>query len=763
MSFTAITFTLVILALVSGAIFLGLMFMRDDDSGRVPYRLTLPPDLAAAQIVEWIRRLSGTIYTGPRRLVGVPSIVFEVWADEHGITHRLLVPKEQERFIVPQLRTYVPGITVTPDEEAPAHHWTTAVELGHTNPGHTLDVEGTVSSSMVTNMTGLGRGESLLLQWVVSPAVRQRPPAQGREVHSTHYSVMGQLLGGTRSAAKDEISDRRDKLSEPNFIGVLRLAARGRNKRHAMSLLRPLRDTLNSVGGQYNRFKKRLVPEGTVIKRVTQASSPALYPAQLSASELSSLIAWPVGGAHFVGLPRARTRQLPAAAAIPTSGIVLAHSTFPEQKDRPLAVGVVEQAQHMQIVGPTDSGKTSLLSNIGVQAMQAGRGLILIESKGDLFKALLDRVPRHRVQDVVLVDVTDTEYPVGFNILKGNPYVVASDIQRLFDHLYPQDARGVRVRQGFYHLILTLLMSRNATTPMTFADIGPLAVPRADQVAFSDNLIRGVSHVEELAAWWQDITNKPRAQRDMYFQPIMDRIWQLNNRRSLRNIIGQSSSTIDLRELLREEKILLVNTGRSTEGRDTAGLVSSLILNAIWSEVQRGSVANPLRPITMILDEFQDLKNLPIEPGDWFAQARSLGLSVVVAHQLLSQLTSRELRSGVQSNARTKVVFQTEREDADDFARQYGRSVTADDFLNLGKYEVLMRIATREGVSAPVTGKTLPPVAPSGFGDEVKRLSRDRFARPVAEVEAEISRRRSAEPTTNRTSRPRFGGPRSEG
>ncbi|MBD2828147.1 TraM recognition domain-containing protein [Streptomyces globisporus] len=733
------------------------MSMREADTGRVPYRLTFPSDLAAAQVVEWIRRISGTIHTGPRRLAGVPSIVFEVWADERGIIHRLLVPKEQERFIVPQLRTLVPGITVTPDTEEPAHDWTTAVELGHTNPSRTLDVEGTVPSSLLTGMTSLGRGESLLLQWVVSPAVRQRPPAQGREVHSTHYSVMGQLLGSSKSAGKDEINDRRTKLNEPNFIGVLRLAARGRNKRHAMSLLTPLRDTLRSVGGQFNGFKKRLVPEGSVIKRVTQASSPALYPAQVSASELASLVAWPVGGAHFVGLPRARTRQLPATAAIPRSGVVLALSTFPEQKDRPLALGVRQSTQHMQIVGPTDSGKTTLLSNIGVQAMEAGRGLVLIESKGDLFKALRDRVPRHRLQDVVLLDVTDTDYPVGFNILQGSPYVVASDIQRLFDHLYPQDARGVRVRQGFYHLILTLLMSRNATTPMTFADIGALAVPRADQAEFSDNLIRGVSHVEELAGWWQDITNMPRTQRDSYFQPIVDRTWQLNNRRSIRNIIGQSNSTVDLREVIRGNKILLVNLGRGTEGKDTAGLVGSLLLNAIWSAVQ-GGAANPSNPTTLILDEFQDFINLPIAPADMFAQARSMGLAMTVAHQHLSQL-SRELQDATQNNARSTVAFQTSADEARHFARQFGRSVSDEDFMNLGKYEVLMRLATTEGVSSPVTGKTLPPIEPTGFAVEVQRLSRERYARPVAEVEAEISTRRGTQPRPERSNRPRFGGP----
>ncbi|MFD0634119.1 hypothetical protein ACFQ9X_23755 [Catenulispora yoronensis] len=177
------------------------------------------------------------------------------------------------------------------------------------------------------------------------------------------------------------------------------------------------------------------------MERIKQASPLAVYPAKLSASELMALISWPLGAPYIAGLPRSRTRHLAATGAIPRTGRVIARSNFPGD-ERLLALDPVESAKHLQVVGPTGSGKTALLSNLITQDMEAGRGVILIEGKGDLFKAALDRVPERRLQDVVLLDVTDTDYPVGFNILQGNPYMVAADIQRLFDHLYPQDARG---------------------------------------------------------------------------------------------------------------------------------------------------------------------------------------------------------------------------------------------------------------------------------------------------------------------------------
>ncbi|WP_066945396.1 type IV secretion system DNA-binding domain-containing protein [Streptomyces lushanensis] len=425
-----------------------------------------------------------------------------------------------------------------------------------------------LSASLLAGMQGLGRGEALVLQWVVSPALRQRPPKAAGEL----------VLPGSRFTPKpdrDRINDVRAKLSEPNFLAVLRVAVKAANKQRGEHLLARVRASLRTVGTSDNRLKQRLVTSSRVIQRVQSRAVPTLLPMQLAGSELVALICWPVGAPHVAGLPRSRTRQLAATGAIPRTGRVIARSNFPGN-ERPLGLGATESAQHVQVVGPTGSGKTALLTNLIAQDMNAGRGVILIESKGDLFHDVLDRVPERRLSDVVLLDVSDTAYPVGFNILQGSPYVVAADIQRLFDHLYPQDARGVRVRAGFYHLILTLMLSTDAGGKMTFADLQSLAVPRPDQEEFAARVIRGVSHVEKLAGWWSEITGLGRPQRNADFKPLIDRTWQLTSRRSLRNILGQSESTLNLTDVIRRGKILLVNLSRATEGRDTAGLLGSL-------------------------------------------------------------------------------------------------------------------------------------------------------------------------------------------
>ncbi|WP_406391368.1 hypothetical protein OG806_08255 [Streptomyces sp. NBC_00882] len=725
--------------------------MTEDE--RRHFNLGFPADVNENQVVTWLGSVAGTLQLGPRRLLGVAGLVLEVRADERGIRHRLVAPRGQADFVAGQLRTLVPGSTVAPagQEDSP-DLWTTAVELGSTNPHRRLRaVDGAVMSArLLAVMQGLRGKESVLLQWVISPAVP-----------SHQASVAGAEVKGGSFGAPALDKDALTKAQEPNLLGVLRVAVKAADEDRAAALLGRVRHAFMSAGSGSTRFRRRMVSSRRVAARVSRGAVPLLFPLCLAASELVGLLAWPIGSPHVAGLPRPRTRQLAATGAVPHKGRVIGRSNFPGA-ERLLALDPIQSAQHLHVVGPTGSGKTALLTNLIAQDMKAGRGVVLIESKGDLFKEALERVPERRVQDVVLLDVSDAEYPVGWNILQGSPYVVAADIQRLFDHLYPQDARGVRVRAGFYHLILTLMTSRGADEPMSFADIGPLALPQARQEEYSRRLISGVSHVEELADWWHGIDGRMRA---AHFQPILDRIWQLNNRPSLRNIIGQSRSTLDLSAILRERKILLVNLGRAQEGKDTAGLFGSLLLNAIWSAVQ-GGMADATNPTMLYLDEFQDFTGLPVAASDWFAQARSLGLAVTVAHQYLGQL-SRELKDATQNNARSTVVFQTSADEARDFARQFGRSVTDDDFANLARFEVLMQLATEDGVSSPITGVTLPPVEPTGFADDVRQISRQHYARPRAQVEAEISQRRSGRknaptqaPPATAPKKRRFGGPK---
>jgi hypothetical protein len=352
---------------------------------------------------------------------------------------------------------------------------------------------------------------------------------------------------------------------------------------------------------------------------------------------------------------------------------------------------------------------------------------------------------------------TDSWIRGSWGRFRGAPQVVASDLQALFDVMYGRG--GIRMPEALYHGVMTLLTSQaasGAAGSMTFVDLVPLFLPMNEgEQDWADSFVRGVQD-PYIRSFWDHIQGMRRAERERFFEPTMNRIWQLNHRSEIRRIIGQSNSTFDTRDVLASRKILLVNLAGL--GAETASLVGALLLNALWNAVKSGA-CDPQHPTYLYLDEFQNYLGLPISPGDLLTQARSFGLSMNIAHQHLAQLTPEVLQA-VLANARSKVVFQTTARDARLFASEFGTRVSDDDFVNLCSYEVICRLAVDGGVSEPVTGVTLPPAPKHSLSQSIRAHSRMRYGRAAVAVDEEIAARRLLVGSSGDVSgrRPKLGG-----
>lgn len=719
------------------------------DRDRQTYRLRFPDDLKTPDVVEWINSISGTLASTKIPSRGDPTIVFEMWATDTGIQHYIKVPWQEAGYIMAQLQRAIPGLRYDPGERTSAHQWTSMVELAEVDKTRTFDMPDpeSLAARLLASVGEVADGEAVMMQWVVAGTRRAKPPTHDRPPMSSRFGWRG--LVSKPQADKDEINDRREKLSKPNFHGVLRVAARAGTDARADHLLYNVRRALRSISGPHNGFKKRSVPTAELRSRLLKASTLPISPFWVSSTELAALIAWPIGAPHIGGLSTGHSRHLPANENVSRSGIILATGNFPGS-ERPLAVTPIHATKHFHVIGQTGTGKTTLLETMAAQNIAEGHGVIVMESKGDLFNRLLMHIPSHRVNDVVVMDLTDMAYPVGFNILtQGPPEIVASDLQGIFTAIY--GSHGVRVPESLYHGLMTLMTSTAATKPMTFVDLVPLFAPMSkEEKTFSDMLIRGVPD-PHIRNFWQRIDNLSPTQRDNFFGPIMERIWQLNNRAVIRNVIGQSTSSFDIAELLRQDKILLVNLVGL--GDEVASLVGTLLFNSIWHAVKSGAT-RPDKPTFLYLDEFQNFMHLPVSFADMTAQARSFGLSMVLAHQYLGQLPI-DLRTGM-TNARNKVIFQVGSDDASYFAREFGRLTKPEDFMHLGFREVVARLVGDQGMSAPVTGVTNEPPRPTGTADWVRNISRTTYGRRLADVEAEIYGRQHTLKNTRKHS-PRVG------
>lgn len=722
---------------------------RTGDRSPRAYTLAFPRELDEDRVVAWLRSISGTLRASSVALGASPAIGFELISDAAGLTYRIKVPSRHAAYVIGELRSHVPGIRVTPEEDQPDTAWTRAVEVGLSGSERPLRIFSVpdVSTSVLASVQGLRGGEAVLVQWVMTPAIPVHPPRyrarRGDELRLEHLYMRD-------TENRDEITDRRKKLAEPNFLAVLRVAAAATTETKADDLIARVRNALASTRSASVHFTRRFVTGNALRQRIDQAAGSFAYPIQLSVPEAAALIAWPVGEPHMAGLPQSRSRHLPPSSAIARKELVVAKANFPGA-ERPLAISPVDACKHVHIVGPIGVGKTALAGNLAVQAMAAGSGVIVMESKGDLFRLVLDAVPRDRLDDVIVLDVGD-ERPVGYNLLgEGNPRIAVEEICQLFEYLYPDMRRGIWARAALHRGLSTLI-----TRPgMTFVDLVPLLSPGSRSEVereWRDELVAGVTD-PELARFWQRFDDLTPQQQEAYAAPVLDRVWQLNERPEIRNVIGQSESSFLMRQAIRERKVLLINLAGL--GVETGRLAGTLLLNAIWSAVRSG-VADQARPMYLFLDEFQDFLNLPVDPETMLVQARSFGLAMALAHQHLDQLPGT-IRSAVLANARNKVVFQTTADDARVFAREFGRSVSEDDFMELGQYEVLCRLVTSEGVSAPVSATTLLPPEPTERAAEVRNRARERYGRSLADIQADIERRRTPR-SPQPKKRPRLGG-----
>lgn len=710
------------------------------------FTLTFPDELDPRDASRWFESISGIRTGGLGRLRHVDAVVLELEATPSGFDYRLRAEPQHAAFLANQLRTLIPGTRADPAHVPDNRLWTLVVELGMRGSDRTLQTTDPERFNHSLLAALRGHNATVLVQWVLSPARRQLPPRQEQIKLPRRLGPIS--LPTVDLTHTDPVGDaaRRMKLREATFLCVARIGIHSESPQTAQHVLSNIRPVFGSTHTASSGFYARTARQSSLGRSLNEARTPFLFPGQLSLVEAVSMCGWPIGSPHVAGLPQASSRQLPATAAIRSRGLVVAQSNFPGD-ERPLALSPEDLCKHLHIVGPTGTGKTVLCSNLAAQMMSYDSGFVMIESKGDLFKSILERVPKKRLDDIIVMDVSDSDFPVGFNVLsEGSSRVVVEELCALFEYLY-RDTRGVWTRELLYYGLSTL-----TTRPdLTFVDLAPLLAPmRPTEEAWRNELVDNLTD-PELKDFWTRFRAQPRPAQDRMAQPLLDRVWQLSARPEIRNIIGQSQSTFHMSDVASKNKILLVNL--SGLGQATASLVGTLLVSALWRAVQ---ATTRDQPTYLLLDEFQDFVQLPLEPADMLAKARSRKLGIVAAHQDLGQLPI-ELRQVILANARSKVVFQTTADDARIFTREFGRSVTDADFLNLGQYEVLCRLVTDSGVSAPVSGITLPPARTRPWSSEVRTLSRERYSRGASVVEAEIASRRSPKNQSN-SRRPQLGG-----
>jgi hypothetical protein len=648
--------------------------------------------------------------------------VFETRASGHAIDHVVLTPEGAAHYVTSQLRGLVPGVRVVEHAGRPPVSY--AVELRLSNGTRELYVGDlpAMAASLLASLQPLQRGESITVQWLVAPAVSSPLRGDGKGIASRTWN---ELVGRTDKPDPEILRAAREKISSPMFRAVGRVGVTANDPARARHLLWRVMGTLHSLRQPGVTLRRRWLPSSIASRHLDAATTPSFsYPCRLNARELAGLIAWPMEGPQIPGLARPRA---------------IGEATF-SGAERPIALPPREALHHLHVVGPTGTGKSTLLANLILQDVSAGRGVVVIDPKGDLARDVADRISTDHIDRVVLLDPTDEERPLGLNLLAGAhvaPELVTDQVIAIFHQMYSA-FWGPRTQDVLHASLLTLA----AEPGLTLCELPVLLT----NDAFRRRLVARVDDTIALGPFWSAFERMKPGERGQAIGPVQNKLRPLLLRRRVRNVIGQAEPSFTMAEVLSEPKVLLVSLAKGLLGPEAAALLGSLVIAQLWQAVQgrAGLAASARRPAFIYADEFQEYTALPTDIADVLAQARGLGAGMVLAHQHLGQLPN-DLKSAVLANARSRVVFQAAADDAGVLARQLGGAITPADLQDLGAFEVYASLYAAGRVRSPISARTLPMPEPLGSLAKVRDASRTRYGRNRAAVEAAILARQQFE------------------
>jgi hypothetical protein len=430
--------------------------------------------------------------------------------------------------------------------------------------------------------------------------------------------------------------------------------------------------------------------------------------------------------------------QPPAGAA--STGMIICRSLAGE----PVALASGDASYHTWVLGPIGTGKSTELANIALDRIASKLATIVIDpSKGDLVRTLLASIAREHWERVRLVDpALGRERPVGLNVLEcSDPEqhdLIADQVTFIFRELFKQ-SWGPRMDYIMRTALLTLLHHQGAT----LCDLPALLLDDRARRRWT----RGLED-PGLELFWTQWEQKTPKERQEEAGPVLARLQSILLRPAVRNLLGQSRSTIDLEQVLDHGGVLLVALPHGELGPQTSSLLGSLLVARVWQTVQgRSRRREQDRPnACLVLDEFHRLLHLPQAVEEVLVEARGLHLGLVLAHQHLEQLASRPgLLAALMANAYTNIVFRCE-QDADVLASKRFQPLASSDLAGLKQFEVAVRLCVGGHSAPPFIGVTRPP-APDRGAEHARQLvaaALERCGRPRQVVETEIFARYSA-------------------
>ena len=416
--------------------------------------------------------------------------------------------------------------------------------------------------------------------------------------------------------------------------------------------------------------------------------------------------------------------------------ILFAETNFRNQRVK-FGIKKDDRRRHMYLIGKTGMGKSTAMENMIIQDIKNGEGVALVDPHGDFAEKILNFIPSNRINDVIYLNPADFHFPVAFNVMEAvsqeHKHLIASGLVGVFKKLWA-DSWGPRLEYVLRNAILALLDYPGSTL------MGVMRI-LVDKT-YRNKVISKIKDPVVKSFWVEEYSKYPQQFQVEAIAPIQNKVGQFLSTALIRNVVGQVKSSFDLREIMDNQKILIMNLSKGRIGEDSSALLGAMMITKIQlAAMSRIDMPEEERKdFYLYVDEFQNFATESF--ANILSEARKYRLNLIIGHQYIEQLDEM-VQAAVFGNVGTIMCFRVGSADAESLAVEFAPYFTEEDLVNLTKYDTYMKLMIDGVASSPFSATTLPPLDKKDFTDnkeKVINVSRERYAKPREVVEDKISR-----------------------
>jgi hypothetical protein len=600
-------------------------------------------------------------------------------------------------------------------------------------------------SSLTSTLAKMGDGEGAAIQFIVRSTDSSWKKNGRAYLSSTKKAESNPEKASYKTDAK-ELEAIETNIQKAGFEATVRIVVCAKTEAAAQAHL----DTIKNAFSQYNGLnafrRHRVIFKGLFMTDFIYRYFPLWGQTSIfSVAEMATLWHLPNKAIQTPGVHWLSAKRAPAPSNIATSGLYLGKSVY-RGLMRPVFIERDDRRRHTYIIGKTGTGKTEFLKQMIMQDINAGEGLAVIDPHGDLVEDVLKLIPPSRAEDVILFDPSDTDRPMGFNMLEADTeqqkHFVVNSIIGLMYKLFDPNKTGI-IGPRFEHAIRNAMLTVMYEKGSTFIEVVRVLTDQK----FVQELLPKVEDPIIRRYWTDQIAQTSDFHKSEVLDYITSKFGRFVTNKMIRNIFGQSDSAFQFRKVMDEGKILLINLSKGKIGEENASFLGLVLVPKILvAAMSRQDIVDKdkRRDFFLYVDEFQNFATPDF--AQILSEARKYKLNLIVANQFIGQM-EEEIKNAIFGNVGTIASFRVGVTDANYLQHEFSPIFNEVDLVNVDKYNAYMRTIVSGEPVRPFSIDTTKDVTKEKalenerVAELIKELSRLKYGKAVDVIEAEIAQR----------------------